>query len=200
MHGNYHTWSPRMTAELQRQGVWCFCTGNESVPATKPTAEMPPMNATISEHAALTRNFGKAQQIYTDACHRNDQAVRMIMLKLELPQYEDLEGKSVKEVWDTLKARHIGTHTGLAAFWTKKGMLEKKYTDGEDMNAHLMFFTMENRKLGKQAFDDESLVQLMLMSLPHDSTWETLVVVLLQSTSDTVKLKTSDVTAPHAGV
>jgi len=53
---------------------------------------------------------------------------------------------------------------------------------------------MENRKLGKQAFDDESLVQLMLMSLPHDSTWETLVVVLLQSTSDTVKLKTSDIT------
>ena len=73
-------------------------------------------------------------------------------------------------------------------------MLEKKYTDGDDMNLHLAFFSMENRKLGKNAFDDEFLAQLMLMSLPRDSTWETLVVVLLQSTSDTNKLKISDVT------
>ena len=193
-HGNYHTWAPRMTAELQRHGVWRFCTGDESIPATKPAATTPPQDATISERVALERNFTEAQRIYTDACRRNDQAIGMIMLKLEPPQYEDLEGKSAKEVWDALKARHIGTHTGLAAFWTKKGMMEKKYTDGEDMNTHLTFFTLENRKLGKQAFDDEFLAQLMLMSLPHDSTWETLAVVLLQSTSDTIKLKTSDVT------
>ena len=57
-----------MTAELQRQGVWRFCTGNESIPATKPTAKTLPTNATISERAALTWNFGEAQQIYTDAC------------------------------------------------------------------------------------------------------------------------------------
>ncbi len=116
------------------------------------------------------------------------------MTKIEPSQYEDLEDKSAKEVWDTLKARHAGTHTGLAAFYTKVGMLEKKYTDGDDMNSHLTFFSMENRKLGKNAFDDEFLAQLMLMSLPRDSTWETLVVVLLQSTSDTNKLKTSNVT------
>jgi hypothetical protein len=152
-----------------------------------------PLSA-ISERAALDRNFTDTQRIYTDACRRNDQAVGLIMMKIEPSQYEELENKSAKEVWDALKAQHAGTHTGLAAFYTKVGMLEKKYTDGDDMNSHLTFFTLENRKLGTNAFDDEFLAQLMLMSLPHDSTWETLVVVLLQSTSDTNKLKTSDVT------
>src|SRR6266567_3866279 len=73
-------------------------------------------------------------------------------------------------------------------------MLEKKYIDGDDMNSHLTFFSMENRKLGKNTFDDEFLAPLMLMCLPCDSTWEALVVILLQSTSDTNKLKTSNVT------
>jgi len=36
-HGNYHAWAPRMTAELQRLGVWRFCTGDESIPAKKPS-------------------------------------------------------------------------------------------------------------------------------------------------------------------
>ena len=73
-------------------------------------------------------------------------------------------------------------------------MLQKKYTDGDDMNMHLTFFIMENRKLGTKAFDDEFLVQLMLMSLPQDNiNWNTVTIILLQSTSDTNKLKTSDV-------
>jgi Zn-finger protein len=73
-------------------------------------------------------------------------------------------------------------------------MLQKKYTDGDDMNTHLTFFTMENRKLGNNAFDNEFLAQLMLMSLPQDNVnWNTVTIVLLQSTSDTNKLKTSDV-------
>ena len=60
-------------------------------------------------------------------------------------------------------------HTGVATFFIKVGMLQKKYNDGDDMNVHLMFFTMENRKLRTNAFDDEFLMQLMLMSLPQDN-------------------------------
>ena len=37
-HGNYHAWAPWMTAELQQLGIWCFCMGNESIPAAKLTA------------------------------------------------------------------------------------------------------------------------------------------------------------------
>ena len=103
-HGNYHAWAPRMTAELQRLGVWQFCTGNECIPATKPSAVSPPTTATISERATLDRNFMDVQRIYSDACCRNDQAVGLIMTKIEPSQYEDLEDKSAKEVWDTLKA------------------------------------------------------------------------------------------------
>ena len=59
-HGNYHAWAPRMTAELQRLGVWRFCMGDESIPAAKSTATSPPGNATIAEKAALERNFADA--------------------------------------------------------------------------------------------------------------------------------------------
>ena len=45
MHGNYHAWAPRMTAELQRLGVWRFCTGDESIPMEKLTAMPLPTDA-----------------------------------------------------------------------------------------------------------------------------------------------------------
>ncbi|KIM74637.1 hypothetical protein PILCRDRAFT_700571 [Piloderma croceum F 1598] len=51
-----------------------------------------------------------------------------------------------------------------------------------------------NRKLATKAFDDEFLAQIMLMSLPRDSTWETLVVALLQSTNDKNPLTAVNVT------
>ena len=92
------------------------------------------------------------------------------MTKIEPSQYADLKDKSAKEVWDALKAWHANMHMGVATFFMKVGMLEKKYTDSDDMNMHLTFFTMENQKLGKKAFDDEFLAQLMLMFLPQDNT------------------------------
>ena len=86
-------------------------------------------------------------------------------------------------------------HTGVTVFFMKVRMLQKKYTDSNDMNTHLMFFTMENQKLGKNASDDKFLVQLILMSLPQDNiNWNMVTIIFLQSTSDTNKLKTSDVT------
>jgi len=117
------------------------------------------------------------------------------MTKIEPSEYKELENKSAKEVWDTLKTRHADTHTGVAAFFIKVGMLQKKYNDGDDMNTHLTFFTMENRKLGTNAFDDEFLAQLMLMSLPQDNiNWNTVTIVLLQATSESKKLSTTNVT------
>ena len=52
----------------------------------------------------------------------------------------------------------------------------------------------ENQKLGSKAFNDEFLAQLILMSLPCDSTWELLAVALLQLTSDTNLLTSMDMT------
>jgi hypothetical protein len=101
----------------------------------------------------------------------------------------------VKEAWDALKQKHADSHTGLAAFYIKVSMLNKKYTDGKSMHAHLSFFTTENCKLATKAFNNEFLAQIMLMSLPHDLTWETLVVALLQSTNDKNPLTTVNVTS-----
>ena len=86
-------------------------------------------------------------------------------------------------------------HTGLVAFYIKVRMLTKQYTKGDNMHMHLSFFTTENCKLGSKGFDDKFLAQVMLMSLPRDSTWETLVITLLQSASDTKPLTTTDITS-----
>ena len=59
-HGNYHAWAPRMTAELQRLGIWHFCTGNESIPTAKPTAMSLPDNVTTSKKLTVKRNLSKA--------------------------------------------------------------------------------------------------------------------------------------------
>jgi hypothetical protein len=113
-HGNYHVWAPHMMAELQHYGIWHFCTGDEYIPATKPSATSIPASVTINECVMLEWRCREAQQIYINACHWNDQAIRMIMTKIELSQYEGLKNKPAKEVWDTLKVRHAGTHTGLS--------------------------------------------------------------------------------------
>ena len=116
----------------------------------------------------------------------------MIKTHIKPSQFEGIDKlPTVKEVWEKLVLQHKDTHTGLSMFYTKVGILEKKYTDGEDMHAHLYFLTMENCKLDKKAFNDKFLTQIMLMLLPQDSTWETIVVVLLQSSSNTTPLSTT---------
>ena len=94
---------------------------------TKPIALTVPNNAGIAEKATLDQNFTDAMHSYSNACHRNDQAIGLIMMKVKPSEYKDLENKSAKEVWDTLKMRHADTHTGVATFFIKVGMLHKKY-------------------------------------------------------------------------
>jgi hypothetical protein len=113
---------------------------------------------------------------------------------VEPNQFELFDGlKTAKEVWNALKDKHAMMHTGLAAFWT---MLEKRFNDGEDMHAHLSYLTLENRKLGKKALDNKFLAQIMLMLLPRESVaWDSLIVSLLQSATDSNPLKSADVMA-----
>jgi gag-polypeptide of LTR copia-type len=104
---------------------------------------------------------------------------------------------SAKDFWDRLKVVHQSAHTGIAAFYMKVGMMKREYVEGESMQVHIDFLLGKNKKLAasKQAFDDEFMAQLILMSLPSPSLWDTIIVTLLQSVSDTKKLSTVDVTA-----
>ena len=77
--------------------------GDESIPVTKPIALTVLNNAGIAEKAALDQNFTDAMCSYSDACCHNNQAIGLIMMKVKLSEYKDLENKSAKEVWDTLK-------------------------------------------------------------------------------------------------
>lgn len=146
----------------------------------------------------LMREYKEDVRYYNEALRRNDRAIGTIRSLVEDDQLVHLDGlTSAKQVWDTLKEKHKDSAAGLAAYYIKIGTLEKRYSDESDetMLAHLNFITLENRKLGSKAFDDEFLAQIMLMSLPHNSTWETLVVSLLQSVTDASPLKSIDITA-----
>ena len=103
-HGNYHAWAPWMTAKLQCLGVWCFCTGDESIAMEKPILMSLPANVNTSEKLMAQRNLSEATWYCNDACHWNNQAIGTIMTKIEPSKYSSLENKSAKEVWDALKA------------------------------------------------------------------------------------------------
>ena len=92
-HGNYHAWAPRMTAELQCLRVWHFCTGNESIPTEKLTAMPLLTDASTSEKLTAVRNLADATRNYNDTCRHNDQAVGVIMTKIEPSEYSGLEKK-----------------------------------------------------------------------------------------------------------
>ena len=132
-HGNYHAWVPQMTAELQQLGVWRFCMGDESIPATKPIAPTVLNNAGIAEKAVLDRNFTDTMHSYSDACCCNNQAIGLIMMKVEPSEYKDLENKSAKEVWDTLKMWHADM---LKYVVFAMGWKEELRTDLEQAKTH----------------------------------------------------------------
>jgi hypothetical protein len=201
--GLYPTWEPRAKSELMRCGLWRLCTGEEIL-LPIPTLPVSSTTGSVSTRAAAQRDadvLGAAEREYkrdvrdyNDALRRNDRAVGLIRSIIAEDQLQHLDGQtSAKDVWDTLAAKHKDSSSGLNAYYIKIGILEKKYIEDESMPAHLSFLQLENRKLGAKAFDDEFLAQIMLMSLPRDSTWETLVVALLQSITDSHKLTCADV-------
>ena len=154
-------------AKLQHMRVWCMCTSDEANSQQKPSPMTVPETASVSKRISAQWNHADASQAYEAACHHNDQAIGMIKTHIEPSQFEGIDKLAMaKEVWEKLALWHKDTHTGLSVFYTKVGILEKRYTDGEDMHVHLDFLTMENWKLNKKAFDDEFLAQIMLMSLP----------------------------------
>ena len=59
-HSNYHAWAPRMTAELQRLGVWHFCMGSESIPMAKPVTTDLLADASITLKLTAERNLSEA--------------------------------------------------------------------------------------------------------------------------------------------
>ena len=65
-HGNYHAWAPQMTAELQRLGVWCFCTGSESIPMAKPVTTDLPADVSITLKLTAERNLSEATMMLAD--------------------------------------------------------------------------------------------------------------------------------------
>jgi hypothetical protein len=141
-------------------GVWRFCTGDEIIPP-RPTTPVPAPNASRTEVTTLNREYKDDVRLYTDAIRRNDRAIGAISNLIEPDQFEHIDGKgTAKEAWDALAEKHADSHTGLAAFYTKLGMLNKKYTDGESMHAHLSFLSTENRKLAtKESFSVHSITR-----------------------------------------
>jgi hypothetical protein len=194
-HGNYHAWAPHTKARLMELGISHFWIGDKIIPL-KLTASVPAPNVLRTDITTLNREYKDDVCLYTDAICCNDKAIGMISNVIELNQFKHINGKeTAKEAWDALKQKHTDSHTSLAAFYIKVDMLNKKYTDGESMHAHLSFFSTENCKLATKAFNDEFFVQIMLMSLPRNSTWETLVIALLQSTNNKNPLATVDITS-----
>ena len=175
--------------------VWHFCTGEE-LPLPKPELPTAPKEgATSDTYQKQLREYCDDVRHYNEHLHRNDRAVGAINLLIQPDQFEHIKDlTTAQEVWDKLKEKHANVHTGLAAFYTKMGILEKKYTDGEDLHAHFSHITMENQKLQQKGFNNELLAQILLISLPEDNTtWSTLIVMLIQATTDSNPLKSEDV-------
>lgn len=194
--GAYAGWELKAISELMHLGVYRLCT-DEEISLPRPTAPVIAADATATVRAAAQREYKEDVRAYNEALRRSNKAIGTIRSMIAEDQLQHIEGEPTpKEVGDALKAAHKDSTPGLAAYYIKIGLLEKKYAEDENMHTHLSFIQMENRKLPvAQRFDDEFLAQIMFMSLPCDTTWETLIVALLQSVADTTKLKTVDVVA-----
>ncbi|KAJ7651443.1 hypothetical protein B0H17DRAFT_1215241 [Mycena rosella] len=167
--GLYAEWEPKAISKLMHTGVYQLCTGEEIallVPTLCSTADATDAVKTAAQH----------------------DTIRSMIVEDQLQQI--VSKTTPKEVWDTLKEKHKDTTSRLAAmmmmmmmmmmnsiwlllaaYYIKIGILEKKYLKDENMHTHLSFIQMENHKLPS----------------------ETLLIALLQSITNTNKLKTLDV-------
>ncbi|KAF8235165.1 hypothetical protein L208DRAFT_1376586 [Tricholoma matsutake] len=197
LQGNYHSWAPTTIAKLCEARVWLNVSGADPDPGNPTT---PSSDADAATKCKYKANLKDCQAWL----HRDDHAISIIISLLDKNHQQTFtsEGLTLKALWDKIKEEHKNENTGLAAFFIKHGIIKKCFNlDGVDpgsktlfslTQAHLNHLILENKKLGDKAFDDEFVAQLILMSLPHHTTWETLVVSLLQNST---KLTVTDVTA-----
>lgn len=168
-HGNYHSWVLRASGKLKKAKVWRVVTRDDPRP-------VPPVTPDAAANAAQQAQYALEKKGIRE-WELNDNAASGILMELIAPDQErHIEDyKSAKDFWDRLKAVHQTAHTGIAAFYMKVGMIKREFVKGESMQLHIDFLLGENKKLAasKQAFDDEFMAQLILMSLPSPSLWDT---------------------------
>jgi gag-polypeptide of LTR copia-type len=180
-----------MQRAVMKNGVWGVVEGYD----TRPIIPTSPDAPTTTEDKLWQNRMEKELREWW---LRDDKAAGILIEIIEEDQEHHIENyKCAKDIWDHLKKVHEESHTGIPTFYTKIGILEKKYEDGESMQMHIDFLLRENNKLAAagKAFNNEFMAQILLMSLPHPSLWETITVTLLQSTSNPKKLSMHDVSA-----
>lgn len=201
-YGTYSRWVGPISGKLQRAMVWRFCSGEMSV-YPKPSDPRPlPNDASAVDRAAVRRDHREDMRSYEESITRNDKAIGIIKEHLAPEQLILIEKlTSAKDVWTKLKEAHAGTTAGLEAFYIKRGMMDKRYEHGDNMQDHINFYSLENKKLSDtDAFGDQFLAELMLASLPRTvddspNTWETFTIVTLAAITETNKLTSSFVTS-----
>jgi len=190
---SWATWSSRMQGELERTSVWCYASGDITIPSP-PCQLTPDATAEFAIQVQLCREYQELKHTYEDALKADYKAKGLIKKYLAANQLLAIASlKTSKEIWDKLKTIHITTSTGIIAFYIKVGILQKQYTEGENLPDHLNFFLIENGKLAdKQQFLDKFLAQLMLISLPTEgSTWDPIVAMILQTVTEQSPLTTT---------
>jgi gag-polypeptide of LTR copia-type len=190
-HGNYHSWKLQASGRLKSHRVWRIVEGSDTQPDT-PT----PLSASAKKVEWSMHEL--AMEALREWQLRNDMATGLIIEMISEDQEWHIENyTSAKDLWDKLQTVHECMHTGIASFYIKIGILEKKFIEGDSMQAHIDFLTLENQKLAasKTSFNDKFMAQVILMSLPRPSTWDTVAITLLQSALNSKPLSTSDVTA-----
>lgn len=187
---NYVTWLPRAAARLKSKGVHAYVLGKVPV-VTEPTA----LAAGASSSASATFDTEMARHVEWQT--KDDLAMSIIYEMIDNTQDTHIgDAKTSQTAWERLEKAHVGASSGVAAFFIKLGMIERKYVPGESMTTHINALLQDNARLrqSKQSFDDEFIAQLMLFSLPRNiGQWETLTVTLLQGSSVTNPLTPSDV-------
>jgi gag-polypeptide of LTR copia-type len=100
--------------------------------------------------------------------------------------------RNAKEVWTRLTAAHKVEHNSMTAFYTTIALLKQEYKDGKSMQQHISSYLTDNHLLyqigPKHMLSNEFLAQLLLMSLPHPSNWEIIVISFINAATNSSPL------------
>ena len=136
---------------------------------------------------------------YTVWSEKDDLAYAEIVKMVDTTQDQHMkESMNAHELWVALETAHAGSYSGMAAFYVKVDMFDRKYTPGTSMADHLAFFETGNLRLTSagEEFGDVLLAQLMLHSIPSSiETWNTVLTNILTNASSTFPLTSFDVKA-----
>ncbi|KAJ3563959.1 hypothetical protein NP233_g8606 [Leucocoprinus birnbaumii] len=183
---NYHVWADNMKAALQAKSLWGIVSGPQAAEAAEASSagEKAP-EASSSKQTVLTvfevlqskeyRNWELSVSNHEKWLNRDDTAMGLMKNAIEYTQRESIiDSNSSQDMWDRLHMSYFQQRSGINVHYLYQQLYSRKWNENSPISDHVSFYLSIRRQFieASHRVDDVTVINALLLSLPHTPTWE----------------------------